>query len=145
EFAAVQRSDARIEVSEASPPKTIEIPDKVVNVCNFYSMLDLQAVRHADGTIRVDSRSRLITNEFEDAEIDPDVLCQQINQHLPDAGAHIDDVGQYPPRWDAVVCCVAVSYVSGDPGCMDRIYLIYPFMEPCDSWTLYSIWDGGRS
>ena len=145
EFAAVQRSDARIEVSEAAPPQTIEIPDKVVNVCNFYGMLDLQAVRQADGTIRVDSRSRVITDEFEDAEIDPDVLCQQINQHLPDADAHIEDVGQDFQPWDDVVYNVSVTTESEDPGSIDRALFDHPLAFPWDSETAQRIWEGART
>ena len=145
EFAAVQRSDAHIEVSEAAPPQTIEIPDKVVNVCNFYGMFDLQAVRQADGTIRVDARSRVITDEFEDAEIDPDVLCQQINQHLPDADAHIEDVGQDVQPWDDVVYNVSVTSEGEDPGSIDRALFDHPLAFPWDTETAQRIWEGAKT
>src|SRR5699024_7607044 len=114
EFAAVQRSEARIEVSEAAPTEAVELPDNVLSVCHFYRMFDLQATRQADGTLRVDARSRVITDEFEDAGIDPDVLCQQINQHFPDADARIENLGQDVQPWDDVVYNFSVTSESED-------------------------------
>src|SRR5699024_7592145 len=134
-MAAGQRSDALIEVSEAARPQTTRIPERIVNACNLYGMLGRHASRPADGTIRVHCRSRVITDEFEDAEIDPDVLCQQINQHLPDADAHIEDVGQDFQPWDDVVYNVSVTTESEDPGSIDRALFDHPLAFPWDSET----------
>lgn len=144
EFAAVQRSEARIEVSDTTPPETVDLPESVNKVCHFYGMFDLQATRQADGAIRVDARGRVITDEFEDAEIDPDVLCQQINQYLPDAGARIEDIGQDVQPWDDVVYSLSLTSENEDAAFIDHAIFDHPFTFPWDSETAQRIWNGTK-
>lgn len=145
EFAAVQRSDAQVEVSEAAPTEAVDLPDDVVKGCHFYGLFDLQATRQADGTIRVDARSRVITDEFEDAGIDPDVLCQQINQHFADAEARIEDIGNDIQPWDDVVYNVSVTSESEDAASIDHAIFDHPLTFPWDDDAEQRIWEGAKT
>src|SRR5699024_12096233 len=113
-----------------APPETIELPDSVVKTCSFYDVSDLRATRQADGTVRIDARSRVITDDFEEAGIDPDVLCQQINRHYPDADAHVEDIGHDLQPWDDVVYSLSVTSEGEDDASMDQATCDQPLGGP---------------
>jgi len=145
EFTAVQASDAQVEVSETAPTEAVELPDNVLKVCHFYGLSKLQATRHGDGTVRIDARGRVITDDFEKTGIDPDVLCQQINRHHPDADAHVEDIGHDLQPWDDVVYNVSVTSESEDAASIDQAISDHPLVDPWDDTAEQGIWEGAKT
>ncbi|APX31780.1 hypothetical protein BH708_02540 [Brachybacterium sp. P6-10-X1] len=145
EFAAVRRSEAHVEVSDEAPPETVDLPESVVKVCHFYDLSGLQATRQGDGTVRIDAQGRVITDDFEEAGIDPDVLCQQINRHYPDADAHVEDIGHDLQPWDDVVYSLSVTSESEDAASIDQAIFDHPLVNPCDDTAEQGIWEGAKT
>jgi|GEM_PF-4305739 len=145
EFGTVQRAEAQVTVPSSTPSENVELPDEVIDVCRFYGMTDLQATRRADGSLRIGARGRVITDEFEDAGIDPDLLCQQINLHHPDADAHVEDVGTDLLPWDDVVYSFSITSEGEDAASIDHEIFDHPLALPWDSETQHRIWQEARA
>lgn len=105
----------------------------------------LRATRLADGTVRIDARSRVITDDFEEAGIDPDVLCQQINRHYPDAGAHVEDIGQDLQPWDDVVYHLSVTSEGEDAASIDHANFDHPLVGPWDGEAEQRVWESAKT
>src|SRR5699024_4844622 len=143
--AAVRRGEAKVAVPASTPSEGVELPDEVVDVCRFYGMSDLRATRQADGSLRIGARGRVITDEFEEAGIDPDVLCQQINLHHPGADAHVEDVGTDLHPWNDVIYSFSATSGEDDDASIEHELFDHPLAPPWDSETQQRIWEGAQA
>lgn len=144
EFGTVVRADADVAVPEDSPSREVALPEGLDRVRQLHDVFDLKATRLSDGALRVSGKSRVITDSFEEAGIDPDLLCRQINLNHPDADAHIEDVHHDIQPWDDVVYSVSITPMGNDVDAIDRAFDNHPL---AGMWSLDAergVWDAAK-